>query len=191
MSTFRRVANLQTVTGLSGNTASNNMDIPGTLDVTGAATFDSTIADSAGTSYSVQKIQKRVQHSDLTAAATSEAIDFDAAIPAGSWILGAYVDIDTLFSGGSVSDLTVELGISSGDANYLLEAVPAFTGDPTGEVLGTAGVAFASDDSNIGKAYRNAATTLALNVVATGDNVVNLTAGDVTAVVLYVVAAQS
>jgi hypothetical protein len=139
----------------------------------------------------ILKAELTIGHADLTAAATNESIDFAIALPAGAYFFGAYIDIDTLFSGGSVSDLDIDVGISGGDTNYLLEDVPAFTGDPTGVVLGTAGAAFASDDSNIAKSYQASSVTIAVDVKATGDNVVNLAAGDVNVVVLYSIAAQT
>ena len=151
------------------------------------------VADANGTRYGVHKQELTIGHADLTAAATNESIDFAAACPAGSWFIGAYIDIDTLFSGGSVSDLDVDVGISGGDTNYLLQDLPAFTADPTGVITvgATVGPAFAATDSNAAKGYNDGAVTIAVDVKATGDNVVNLTAGDVNIVILYATALQT
>lgn len=115
-----------------------------------------------------------VGHADLTAAATSESIDFAEALPAGARVLDAFIDITTLFSGGSVSALKVDVGVSGGDTNGFIEDATAFTGDPTGRVNGTRGVI-----PNAG------GVTVAVNVKATGDNVVNLDAGAMTVYVVY------
>jgi len=65
--------------------------------------------------------------------------------------------------------------------------IPGFTGDPTGVLTAgaTIGAYFTAADSNVGKSYNSGAVTIAVNTKATGDNVVNLTAGDVTYTVWY------
>ncbi len=137
----------------------------------------------------IEVASKRIQHSDLTAAATNESIDFDAALPANALILGCYIDIATLFSGGAVSDLDVDVGISGGDTDKQIVDLPAFTGDPTGEIYvgATVGAAFSAADSNNAKALETSAATIAVDTKAVGANVSVLDAGDMTIFVFYVV----
>jgi hypothetical protein len=140
-----------------------------------------TAAEKAGyddtVSLELKEATLTVGHADLTAAATNEQIDFAAAMPANAVVLGSYLEITTLFSGGSVSDCTTDIGVSSGDVDAIMAAVPTFTADPTGNINGPKGIAL---DGHYG------GVTLAVNVVTTGDNVVNLSAGSVTAHIFYI-----
>lgn len=109
-----------------------------------------------------------VVESDLTAAATSEAITLFT-LKKGDAILGIRIKHSTAFAGGSVSAMTVSVGsTSAGAAGYasafdIFQAVGATTFQMTS--------AF-----NAGT-YADEATTATFT--ATGDNVVNLTAGQV------------
>lgn len=153
------------------------------VTASGAVTGGS-FATPTGTVRPIYSVTTTITHADLTAAATSEAIAI-ATLPAGTKvILGLSPNIGTLFSGGTVSDLSIDVGFTGGDVNFLAEDIPAFTGDPTGIVYGTDGVAFAADNSNLLKAGTNS-TALAALFKATGDNVVNLSAGSITFTVFY------
>jgi hypothetical protein len=124
----------------------------------------------------VQKIEQIIEHSDLTAAATSEAIALGT-LPANSFVLGHEIYIETLFSGGSVSAITLDIGGT--DADAIVDGHDVFTGAATGRLTGsTLGV------HNAG--YFGAEAMVA-TFVATGDNVVNLTAGKLTVTIPYLV----
>lgn len=123
----------------------------------------------------IKKRQLQVEHSDLTAAATTESVDIGAAFGAGVVVVGAYLDVTTLFSGGSVSAITAEVGIKGGDTNSIVDAMDVFTGAATG--IKTA--------YGVGPAGYYGAITPAILFTATGDNVVNLTAGDLTVTIIY------
>ena len=137
------------------------------------------IIDQSGAS--AGKITKQIQHSDLTGAATTETEAFDSQIPARSLVLGCFIDVTTLFSGGSVSACTVKIG-DAGDDDRLLTASDVFTGAATG-------VRIASGAGLTGVAsphFYKTATTINAIFTSTTDNVVNLSAGDLTAEIWYV-----
>lgn len=112
--------------------------------------------------------------SDLTAGATSEELTFAEALPANARVQDAFLDITTLFSGGAISAVAVDIGVNAGDTNGFAEDVPAFTGDPTGRQNGTRGVL--PDGGGV---------TPSVTVKTTGGDVNELTAGEATAYVVY------
>ncbi|MCP4589155.1 MAG: hypothetical protein GY842_00280, partial [bacterium] len=123
-----------------------------------------------------KKLTKQITHADLTDADTQQAIDFDSALPAGAFVIGAYAEVTTAMSGGSVSACTADLGIKSGDTDGLLDAANIFTGAP----------AKASVPRGVAVPGHHGGGTPTIIVDSTGDNLVNLTAGDVTFVLLYI-----
>lgn len=115
-------------------------------------------------------------HADLTAAAVTETLNIGA-VPAGAFIVGVSLRAYTPFTGGSVSECVVDIG-EAGDDNGLIAAANVFAAAVDG-VTSTRPLGISPN-----KRYA-AATTLQAKFTATGDNVVNLTAGAVTVDVLY------
>jgi len=124
----------------------------------------------------VKKLTKQITHADLTDADTQQQIDFDSALPDGAFVIGAYAEVTTAMSGGSVSACNADLGIKSGDTDGLLDAIDIFTGAPSK----------ASVPRGVAVPGYHGGSTPTIIVDSTGDNLVNLTAGDVTFVVLYI-----
>lgn len=124
----------------------------------------------------VQKIEQVIEHSDLTAAATSEAIALGT-LPANAWVLGHEIYIETLFSGGSASACVLDIGGT--DADAIVDGHDVFTAAATGRLTGsTLGVHSAGYFG--GEAMK-------ATFAATGDNVVDLTAGKLTVTIPYIV----
>lgn len=73
-----------------------------------------------------------IGHADLTDAVNGEAqaINIGAALPTNAIVLGHEVNIATLFSGGSVS--AVKLDIGGADADAIVSQLDVFTGAATG-----------------------------------------------------------
>lgn len=123
-----------------------------------------------------KKLTKQITHADLTDADTQQQIDFDSALPAGALVVGAYAQVTTAMSGGSVSACTADLGIKSGDTDCFLDAVNIFTGAPSK----------ASVPRGVAVPGHHGGGTPTIIVDSTGDNLVNLDAGDVTFVLVYI-----
>lgn len=108
----------------------------------------------------------RVTHEDLTAAAVTQAISF-ATLPSGPvWFLETWADLDEAFAGGSISALTIDLG-DAGDVDEILDGVDGFA------TLGSKSIRGAR-----AYGYMEAGHTPIVTITATGDNVVNATAGE-------------
>lgn len=131
----------------------------------------------------VRTIKKVVGHADLTAAATTETIDFSSQIPAGATVLARFIKVDTLFSGGSVSACTVDFGDADAATGWF-NGENIFTGQATGVRAkpGTLGAIVSGAAADV----KLAARTPKLKFNTTGDNVVNLSAGSLTAYVQYI-----
>ncbi len=147
-----------------------------------------------------------VTYADLTAAATTQTLTLASILAAGTFVSNVCYKVVTLFSGGSTSDLTVQVGydVATGtddangllpahsihaDATYIL-AGPSPIGDAdTSTVDGTYG----SDESTViaslrtkldaatrsaPKAFQEAGSLTAL-FTATTANLSTLTAGEV------------
>jgi len=135
------------------------------LDAAGnytGTTLEAILAEAVG----VKVLSQRIQHSDLTAAATSEAIAITG-MPANALIVGAYVELDTDFSGGSVASCDVEIGDSI-DTDGFLQSQSVFTGVGPGFYSTIPGVRIGG---HMGASLSATFTTAA-------DDVVNLDAGD-------------
>lgn len=127
-----------------------------------------------GTGESMQIFSEQVEHSDLTAAATTEAYALTG-FPANSVLVDAWIDLDTVFSGGSVSACTVQLG-DTASTDELMSAKDVFTG-------ATLGLTYEDALAYVPK--KEAAYAPELLVTTTDDNVVNLDAGDLTVYIRY------
>ena len=125
------------------------------------------------------KISKNLTHASFTAAATSETVALTGTLPAGTMLVGTVeILITTLFSGGSISDCDCDIGYT-GNVDAIADGHPVFTGDATGALSpATLGVHWTG---NVG------GLALSFTLLATGDNVVNATAGDVTISCLLVI----
>lgn len=156
-------------------------------DATLAANGTLTIANGAVTAAKfgslvapVQILRQRIQHSDLTAAALSEAIAITG-FPANSIPIGAVAEVDTAFSGGGAASVTVEVG-DAGGTSELFSAVSVFTG-VSGLVQGNVGPL--SGSWKLEAAYAPIATFTS-NV-----NVDTLTAGDLYIHIYYITPAAA
>jgi hypothetical protein len=122
-------------------------------------------------------LSKQVTHSDLTASAGSESIDFDSALPANAIILASEIKVDTLFDDGAAAVSDVDLGISGGDTDRIEDGLnTTLATGATGRQSGTAGI---QPQGFYG------GETLAVTVNA-GVDVDTLSQGDVTATVWYI-----
>jgi hypothetical protein len=125
-------------------------------------------------------LTKQVTHADLTAAAVSEVLDFGAIpIPPNSIVCGVRVKLATPFSGGTVSNMAVRLGSTADD-----DAIVA-----TANLFAAAADGYASAMTLGAAPFKKfaSATQLKATFVATGDNVVNLSAGDCTIELDYII----
>lgn len=124
----------------------------------------------------VQDLTKQITIADLTDADAQQAIDFDSALPATAFVIGAYAEVTTALSGGTLSACTADLGIKSGDTDGFLDAVNIFTG----------AAAKASVPRGAALPGIHVSGTPTIIVDSTGDDLDNITAGDVTFHVLYI-----
>lgn len=125
----------------------------------------------------IRKIVQTIGEASLTAAATTQTIDASKVLPPGAQLLGVNLRAYTPFTGGSISAMTLKIG-TTGDDDSLVATSNLFAAAVDGQVSAlTLGIAPF-------KRYA-AATTLKLLFTATGDNVVNATAGAVTVEILY------
>lgn len=143
--------------------------------VEGALAEVKTLADAGMT---VQKKTVTKGFADLTGATTS--FDIGTVLPANAIPVAAFLTIGTPFSGGSLSAIKANVGIKSGDVDAIIAAADIFTGatSPTSSPVGVSPVG------------RYGGSTLQLQITGlVGDTYGNVTAGAVTAEVLYVVLA--
>ncbi len=139
-----------------------------------AATYDL-----AAAGLTVQKKTVTVGHADLTDADTSQDINIGTALPANARIVGVDIRALTVFSGGSVSALTVDIG-TSGDVDALVDGADLMTTAVDG------GPATMPSGIRPNKTFLTAAAQLSARFISASDNLVNLTAGSVIIDVLYV-----
>lgn len=151
----------------------------------GTRRFTGTVEEGVGL-WPIRVHEVTVTHSDLTAAATSEAIDIATddngdTFPASARILDVSAVVDVPFSGGSVSALVLDVG-NTGDSDEWLDDEDVF-GASAGDVLHDGGAA-----GTFGALEATAYAPEAL-FTATGDNVVNLDAGRVRIYIKYIACA--
>jgi len=135
----------QTIEGLTALLASASTGAGASLvSIEDAATqIAATQVEGALAELAAKAVQKRtvtVGHADLTDAVNGEAqvLNVGTALPANAVVLGHDVFVTTLFSGGSVSAVTVDIGGT--DADAIVDGMDVFTGAATGALTGTAGV---------------------------------------------------
>lgn len=117
-----------------------------------------------------------ITSADLTASATTQAIDIGAALPVGAYVQAASYNLTDAFDagGGSASACTCQVGWA-GSTNAVMAATDVFTGAATeGAGLTTAATTPTAADEK----------TLQALFTATGDNVDTLTNGSITINVL-------
>lgn len=128
----------------------------------------------------LQKKTVTVGHADLTAAATSQAVNIGTALPANARIIGVDMRSLTAFSGGSAGAVTVDIG-SSGDVDALVDGANLFAAAVDG------GPASMPAGIRPTKTYASATQLIATFIADV--NVADLTAGSVVIDVLYMVLA--
>jgi hypothetical protein len=142
----------------------------------GTVTFAGLLSEIQGTT--IRVATKQVTVADLTLGALSQLVDFDAALPAGAWVVGREITITTPFSGGGATAATVDLGGKAVDEDAVVDGADVFTGAATPKA-GTSGI------NPTGMLGGQTPT-----ITVTSDvNVDTLLAGDVTVKLLYFVPA--
>lgn len=83
---------------------------------------------------------KTIGHADLTEATnnTAQAINIGLPLPTGAVVVAHDVNVATVFSGGSASAVTLDIGGTDTDA--IVDGMDVFTGAATGDLTGTLGV---------------------------------------------------
>lgn len=151
----------------------------GTVIVEGVTFTGAAISGATNTNWDaayasrIQEAERAVAYTDLTDSDGSQSFDFGAALPSDAVILCAYIDVTTGFTDGSSGVFTVDLGISGGDLDALIDGADL------------ANIANVSSPVGIGHVGSYSGTTLAVTVLA-DVNVDTATAGALTARVLYV-----
>lgn len=112
---------------------------------------------------------------DLTDSDTQQSIDLTGALPAGAIIVGAFLDVTATFTGGTISAMTIDLGVKSGVTDSLLNAADVFTA--TGRIGTPVGVSMAGFYG---------AVTLAIIFDSTGGNLDTATTGSVEINIVYI-----
>ena len=126
----------------------------------------------------VRQVSKRIGHADLTAAATSQVLDFDKwyanqGPPAGSRVIGAAIELATPFSGGGAASVTVDIGTVADD-DAVIDGANVFAAAVGGQA------------STLPRGIApNLATSAPKIRVASDVNVVDLTAGDMTVYLVF------
>lgn len=126
----------------------------------------------------VRAVTQQITTADLTASAGSQVINLGAALPANAQVLGVSIDLATPFTGGGAASATADIG-SSGDADALIDGADIFAAAVDGQASAlTAGIA--------PNKFFSGSTQLTVTIAA-DVNVDLLTAGDMTARVLFAV----
>jgi hypothetical protein len=137
--------------------------------------IESVLSEIAGRLPKIAKLRLQATV-NVTAAATTQTINFGAALPAKSVILGTWLETTTLFSGGAISACVVRIGDGTTDNKFSAD-VNVFTGGSTGVVAPASPPAWPL-------AYTSAITPTA-KLTSTTANLSAATAGDVTSKLLY------
>jgi hypothetical protein len=178
--------------------------VEGTLNVDEAATFDSTLTatTSVGTAivqneagngapdapYGFSGLYMPRLHSFqiLETALTDADLQQDIEVFEATQdilIEAVWFNLATVFSGGTISDITVEIGDDEDpDPNRYMTSNAIHTGDPTGNIIGPAGVAFDGTDS---AALMASGSKIYARFDSVDGNVVACDQGDLTVYVAY------
>lgn len=124
----------------------------------------------------VRVLSTTIGHADLTASATSQAINLGDALPSGAYVIGHTMILTTAFSGGNATAVAVDIGGT--DADAIVDGADVFTGAAAAKA-GTAGI---NPTGKFGGQQLTATFVSDVNVVA-------LTAGSLTIDILFVVPA--
>ena len=132
---------------------------------------------------SIKLVKKEIGHADLDAAALTQTITFDAAIPLGSLVVGRAINLVAVFAGGAVSSCVADFGDDI-DADGWFSAEDVFTGASLGmkSVPDTLGAYVSGASADL----KAAARTPQVKFTTVGANVVACTAGLLVAYVWYV-----
>lgn len=122
----------------------------------------------------VHVVSRAVGIADLTAGALNQSFDFSAALPDDAYVVGRYVDVTEAFTDGAAGTFTVDLGISGGVTDDLING-----GDIT-----TAIAKIGVPDGTRPQGWYGA-DTIAVDVIGTV-NVDTATAGALVAYVAYI-----
>jgi len=126
----------------------------------------------------LRKASIQVNVAALTAAAVTQTFDISVVLPTVAITIAHEIDITTLISGGSISACVADVG-HNGNTDAIVDGHDVFTGAATGKLTGsTLGVHYMGDHG--GQKYQ-------VVITATGDDLDNATAGDVTFSVWYYV----
>lgn len=108
-------------------------------------------------------------------------------VPANQWttdavVLGCGISGGAEWAGGTLSAMTLSVGIYSGDADAFVAATDVFTGSGTGPLVAARGAALVDATA---RPYVASGTQLAVTITPTGDDVPNATAGSTYVWCLY------
>lgn len=128
-----------------------------------------------------QKKTLTATHLTLVAAAPTEVVNLDTALPANARVVSVNVKLTTPFSGGTVGDFTVDVG-TAGDDDALIDGADLFAAAVDGQAsTAPAGIAPSKHFAAGGQ--------LIATFRCGSDDVADATAGSVTIEVIYVVLA--
>ncbi|MFB3094409.1 MAG: hypothetical protein ACE10O_00950 [Candidatus Acidiferrales bacterium] len=125
----------------------------------------------------VFKVTKSVVFGDLTAAAATQSIDFDAALPADACIVGFGLDVTDLFVTAVAGNVGADLGVASGDTDVFLDGIAANMSAILGKKHSPAGV---------GPVGLVGAITPSILFTAAADDIGDATAGAMTADIYFI-----
>ncbi len=129
-------------------------------------------------------VEKVVTTAEVVAlgAVLNGQVDFASVLPAGGVLKGAWIEKGVDWAGGAIATMTASIGISGGDVDRYTTAEDIFTGAGAGNLF-AAGVAFDGTEAF----HPEGAVTVAINFTSTVANLDQLTAGGLTAKIVYVI----
>ena len=134
------------------------------------------VGEAIGSGSSPQVIEMTVTHADLVAAAVSQSFNFGSPIPLGAVVLGVSADLGARFLGGGATTAVFQIGTAV-DPDSIVSSCDVFNAPVDGQASALSyGIA--------PNRFFAAATQLLLTFVS-DVNVVDLTAGSITARLTY------
>ena len=167
----------QTVTQTSGGSTRSIAGLVMDVDATGvwvAIGVANALSAAGADAKALQTISLNITDADLTDEDGSQSFDFGSALPANAVILGYDIRVAEAFTDGAAGTFTLDVGISGGDLDQLVD----------GAALGT--IANIANAPGVRPTGRYGNITLAATVLGSV-NVDTATAGDVTIEVVYAV----